>query len=114
MGRESQPAGLLTTAVVVHPGTRHVAQTVPVEVRVGQLTQGLVVVWVTVSVLVTVTEVVWTETEVSVLVAVDVLVSVSVTGQVVHVAPRQIVVGWRVTWAAAPLHGRVLVRILLG
>ena len=64
-----------------------------------------VAVVVCVVVCVVVAVVVWTETKVAVSVAVLVLVSVSVTGQVVHVAPLQIVVGVRVTWAATPLYG---------
>lgn len=33
----SQPHGLVKTAVVEHPGTKHVLQAVPVAVTVGQL-----------------------------------------------------------------------------
>lgn len=48
-----QAAGLVTVSTVAQPGTKHVLQTVPVAVRVGQLTaelHGLVVVWMRVAV----------------------------------------------------------------
>lgn len=67
-----QPAGLVTTDVVVQPGTKHVLHAVAVRVSVGQLTllQGLVTVVVLVSVRVVVAVLVLT----LVLITVDVTV----------------------------------------
>jgi hypothetical protein len=138
-----QPHGFVTTDVVVHPGIRQVRQAVPVDVSVGQLAagaHGLVVVTVVVVTVVTVEiwMIVWRTVAVDVVVfvvttmAVAVVVTVAVvvlietivlvvvapgTGQL---APRQIVVGVRVTpcpniplffVSARPLIGEALARL---
>lgn len=108
--------------MVVHPGTRHVLHTVPVDVTVGQLAPPpppqsprpppVVRVMVSRTVSRTVAVVVLTLRTVVVVVAVVVRVSVRVWVSVawrsqveVQVAPRQTVVGVSVTWAAVPLSG---------
>lgn len=110
VARAEHPQLFVTATVVVHPGMTHERQTVPVEVKVGQLRAGpQSFVVVRISVFVAVIVVVWIKvavtllTDVIVLVCVvvgpatdTVFVTVSGTSVLVQVAPRQTVVGVRV------------------